>query len=176
MSESPDERTKRVFIQHLDLADWSYQYSIFYYDKKDAQDFAIGDSQKLRKAIARKFNDRPFLYRLCLLYRKKRYESAETIDEKTGEAIETTEISETGYEETAYHMFFTTAKLSFKDLQLVVDKCCASQMIIRNRTRSEEQIVSYKSAVKNQRSHNLKNFFGNKKINRFSFLNAKALS
>jgi len=44
------------------------------------------------------------------------------------------------------------------------------------RARTEAQVIRYRSAVKVQKPHNLKRFFGDKKINRIALLNQKATS
>lgn len=182
MSESAEQKTKRKFIEHLDSADWCYQYSAIYVEPADAKNFALEDGQRLRKRIARKFNRQPFLYRLCLLNRKYHIiDVVENVDKETGEILDDyivkgKELLETNYELTAFHTFFTTQKIVFKDLQVVVNACVDGRSVrLLNRRISAAKLESYQAKVRNQNPHNLKHFFGDKKINRIALCNKKAI-
>jgi len=173
LSESAEDKSKRRFCEYLDLADWRYQYSFFHNDEHTAQEFAIQDSAALRKALARAFKDQPFLYRLCLTNRGYK-QAREEVDEDTGEIITLPKEKPVLL---PYHMFFTTKKLDYGVVSKLVNKYCndIDEIHMLYRARTEAQIVRYRSAVKVQKPHNLKRFFGDKKINRIALLNQKAI-
>lgn len=172
MSESAEDKSKRKFCEYLELAAWSYQYSFFYDDLELAKAHAIQEGATLRKALARAYSDQPFLYRLALT--TYGYKSArEEVDEETGEII--TLPKEKGIV-VPFHMFLTTEKLERK----VVDKLLKKPSLgaistFLGRTKTEAQIQRYGTAVRNQNPHNLKKYFGDKKINRIALLNQKAI-
>lgn len=173
MSESAEDKSKRRFCEYLDLADWRYQYSFFHNDKQTAEEFAIQDGAALRKALARAFKDQPFLYRLCLTSRGYK-QAREEVDEDTGEIISLPKEKPVIL---PFHMLFTTKKLDYGVVSKLVDKhCMDSEIGMLYRARTEAQVVRYRSAVKVQKPHNLKRFFGDKKINRIALLNQKATS
>ncbi len=173
MSETPEEKTKRRFCDYMELADWKYQYSFFHNDLEVAQLSAIQDGAIIRKVLSRNFKTQPFLYRLCLTSRGYR-QARELVDEETGE------IFSLPAEKPAllpFHMFLTTEKLDYGLVCSLIGKYCIdSEVGILYRVRSKGQMIRYKSAVKIQKPHNLKRFFGDGKINRIALLNRRALS
>ena len=169
MSESPENKTKRRFSEYLGLANWSYQYSFFHNDLQTAQECAIQDGATLRRVLARKFRDQPFLYRLCMIKRRDKVE--EDVDEATGE-ITTTKVN---FPTLPYHMFLTTQKLPEDSLDDATNYCMDGEINWLYRSRKEEHLTRYNSVIKAQVPHNLKRFFGDKKINRIALLNKKAM-
>lgn len=172
MSESPEDKSKRLYCQYLSLADWRYQYSFFYDDQEIAKEYAIQEGATLRKALARAFKDQPFLYRLALTtygYKAARGE----VDEETGEIIQLPK--EKGVV-VPFHMFLTTQELNREALgKLLKKQSLGGINTMLYRTRTDDHIRRYGTAVRNQKPHNLKRFFGDKKINRIALLNKKAI-
>lgn len=68
MSESADERSRRVFCNHLMNFKWVQQISFFYTEEEDALNNVITDGKRLRKALARKYPECTFLWRLMLKF------------------------------------------------------------------------------------------------------------
>ena len=168
VSESAKDRTKRTFCEYMNLCTWKYQYSFFHNDFDVAKEFAITDGQILRKVLGRKFKDQPFLYRLCLNSHKQ---ESETVNETTGEITLVNEKSIL----LPYHMFFTTRKLPEGALSDAINYCMDGELNCMYRPVRPAKLQSYRSAVKVQEPHNLKRFFGDRKINRISLLNQKAI-
>lgn len=147
MTESAEQRTKRRFCEYLDLTEWTYQYSFFYQCATDAREFALGDATKFKEKLRRtkSLQSQSFLYRLCL------------------------------YKSNAFHTVFTTKKVDEMLLQALVDKVSKVEIRILGREVADWRIERYKNAVRKQRPHDLRGFFGDKKINRIALLNVKAI-
>jgi hypothetical protein len=184
VTESAEDRSKRVFLKHLSSSSWSRQISIFYPDEQSSKQHAIEDSKRLRKMLCREYKQQPWLYRLCLNYRKTgvRWVWGESIDEDTGE-IE--EISVKEYYEIedpqhiAYHSLFTTedfTRVKFEKFKALAEKSCDCSVSILRRSVSEDKLEKYGATVKRQKPHNFENYFGgDKKIHRFGLINKAAL-
>lgn len=164
MSESAEEKTKRRFVECANLGIWNYQYSFFHNNPDTAKDFAERDKQGLKRILSRKFKQ-PFLYRLCLSKRGRTV--VEHADEDTGEII--SHIRSNG-ELVPYHMFLTTKKLPTGFWDDIKDRFDVD-LDMAYRTKSSDQVEKYAQAVLKQKPHNLKRFFGDKKINRIALLN-----
>lgn len=145
MTESAEQRTKRRFVEYLDLTEWKYQYSFFYQSASDARDCALGDATKLKEKLRRTkaLRLQPFLYRLCL------------------------------YKSNAFHTIFTTKKIDLSLLESLINKVSEAEVRVRGREVAYWKIDKYRDAVSRQRPHDLKGFFGDKKINRIALLNNK---
>ena len=145
MTETAEQRTKRRFIEYLDMTEWEYQYSFFYQCAMDAREFALVDAAKLKEKLrrTRSLQSQPFLYRLCL------------------------------YKSNAFHTVFTTKKVDQILLKSLVEKVAKVEIRIMGREITSWKIEKYKRAVSKQRPHDLKGFFGDKKINRIALLNIK---
>lgn len=148
MTETAAERTKRQFNQYIDLGIWTHQYSFFYQSAEDARMHALNDASKLKEKLRRAtaLKDQPFLYRLCL------------------------------YRENAYHTIFTNKPVDEQLLYSIFFKVSAVDFKVAGREVADWKIEKYRRAVTEQRPHNLKRFFGDKKINRIALLNKKAIA
>jgi len=183
MSESAEDRTKRRFLNLFNLTGWGVQISIFYPNKEESQLHAIKDSKNLRKMLGKAYKDQPWLYRLCLLYRKTKTETRweDEVDEETGEITEVEvkvqiEIDEPNH--IAYHTFFTTENFSirkFETLKGLLKAQCGCDVTIRRRTLYEAKLDSYARAVKKGRAHNFKKYFGCSP-HRYGLINEAALN
>jgi hypothetical protein len=147
LSETAEQRTKRRFIEYLGLTRWTYQYSFFYQNSKEARASALDDATKLKEKLRRTtaLKAQPFLYRLCL------------------------------YRANAFHTIFTTKAIDLELLESIMLKVNTFEVRVIGRTLREEKIENYKRAIKNQRPHNLIDFFGDTKINRIALLNLNAI-
>src|SRR5690606_36948505 len=108
----------------------------------------LNDASKLKEKLRRAtaLKDQPFLYRLCL------------------------------YRENAYHTIFTNKPVDEQLLYSIFFKVSAVDFKVAGREVADWKIEKYRRAVTEQRPHNLKRFFGDKKINRIALLNKKAIA
>jgi hypothetical protein len=147
LTESAEQRTKRRFIEYMDLTTWTHQYSFFYQSPEDARACALSDATKLKEKLrkTKALKSQPFLYRLCL--RKAN----------------------------AYHMVFTTKAVDLELLRSIALKTSEVEIRVLGKKLPDWKIESYKKRVSRQEPHNLVGFFGDKKINRIALLNVKAI-
>lgn len=148
MTETAEERTKRQFNQYIELGIWTHQYSFFYQSAEDARAHALSDAPKLKEKLRKTtaLKDQPFLYRLCL------------------------------YRDNAYHTIFTNKPVEEQLLYSIIFKVSEADFKVVGREVPDWKIEKYKRAVAQQKPHNLKRFFGGKKINRIALLNKRAIS
>ena len=184
MTETAEDKSKRNFLNHFGKAQWATQISIFYLDEESSKKHALDDSKRLRKMLGRMFPEAPWLYRLCLLFRKSygKDETVEDVDWNTGEIIQIStekrhEVDDP--EHIAYHTFFTTrafTRREFEKFLALIRRECDSTVNIRRRKVTEAKRIMYATAVQRQRAHDLKGYFeDNKKIHRYSLINEAAL-
>ena len=159
MSESSEDKSKRIFIEHLDSCNWQYQLSIFYQSYRSSRD-AIEHSKEFRKWISR-YHPHKILWRLAL----KNTESFFTPDAPKGKASVTM----------PYHTLFFTIKPDREKITEKFESICRSEVKTRIRKLTPEKIDSYKNSVSNQKPHNLNMIFFERKINRFSIMNKDKL-
>lgn len=148
MTETAEERTKRVFIKHFDSVRWTYQYSFFYQSTQSSKEFALSDAPKLKEKLRRTvaLKDQPILYRLCLKLK------------------------------VAYHTIYTLTPIDIDLLNSIIDRVSEADIKVIGRRLSDWKIKSTRQSILNQQPHDLKGFFGDQKINRFGFLNKKFLN
>jgi hypothetical protein len=148
LSETAEQRTKRRFIEYLDLTTWTHQYSFFYQCAEDARACALSDTTKLKEKLRRTkaLKSQPFLYRLCL------------------------------YRANAFHTIFTNEAIKVGLLESIICKTSGAELKVVGRELPEWKIERYRHAVSKKPPHNLKGFFGDKKINRIALLNVKKIS
>ncbi len=163
MSESPEDRSKRRFLEHLDSHQWTYQVSIFlnyYGDKEHSLD--VFDS--VRSRIARVYKEQPFLWRLAA---KGGLPPSYFKDEEDIGLAKVT---------SPYLTLFTDTSIPKKEIKHIIDKMPGDfELRVKVTALSEDKINSYRRAVKKQKPHNLKAIYGDRKINRFGVLNGKHL-
>jgi hypothetical protein len=180
MTESAEDKSKRKFIKHLNSTDWSKQFSIFYLDEQSSREHAIEDSRRLRKMLGKEYRQQPWLYRLCLLYRKFKVSDIEVFDLDTGEITTSREyIDIEDPQHIVFHTLFTTSDFTrrkYEEFQSLVKQCCNPLVNVRRQFRSADDLEIYQDSIKRQKPHNLKKYFGaGKKIHRFSLVNQAAL-
>jgi hypothetical protein len=159
MTESAEERSKRVFLRYLNDYVWTTQLSVFYRDYGESLD-AIDHSAVVRKNLPRLFPRSPFLFRLCLNPRV-------TLEEAEEYGIPDNEPN------TMPYMTFFTEGIEFNKNHLAdkVSKWIDADVYIYRRPLSENRIEAYSRVVARDNPHNLNRFFEKDKINRFSRLN-----
>lgn len=147
MSETAEQRSKRRFNEYLDLKIWTHQYSFFYQCSEDARACALSDSAKFKEKLRRTkaLKSQPFLYRLCL------------------------------YRGNAFHTIFTNEAIEVGLLETIICKASGAEFKVVGREIPEWKIKKYRCSVSKNPPHNLKGFFGDKKINRIALLNAKKI-
>lgn len=160
MTESPEERSKRKFLNYYDQHDWKYQITIFLKspdDVKNAQELFA----KARKHFARKNPDYPTLWRIGV----KGVRPQEVFRDYDGDK---------SIINMPYITFFTTREFDYTEAVALFDNLKVSERFdIRQRSFTGLKPIKYRRSVKNQRPHNLKAPLGEKKINRFGILNPK---
>lgn len=142
MSESSDERSKRIFVTHLLAYPFKRQLSFFYQDLGVAQGELLEDGKVLRRRLARSFPSDVFLWRLVV----RRIEG----------------------ENRPFWTAYTTGEISREDLNRAVR---GLGCFPKDRRISEEKLNSTARAIRVQRPHDLKAIFGDRKINRFHLMN-----
>jgi len=147
LSETSEEKTKRRLSKLITDYLWTYQYSVFYREIEDCPNL-ISDSNKLKKLIRARFPESPFLICHRTLYKKERG----------------------GLQ--AYLTIFSTKKIA--DFNKLVVKVFSGGVAARGRLLSHEKIERNASAIRNQKLHDLKGFFG-QDVRRYSVVNKAAL-
>jgi hypothetical protein len=155
MPESSEDKSKRIFIEHLDSCNWQYQVSIFYQSYRSSRD-AIEHSKEFRKWISR-YHPHKTLWRLVL----RNTESFYIPDAPIGKTTVTM----------PYHTLFFTVKPNIKKIAEKFESICRNEVNVKNQKVTPEKLNSYKNSVNNQKPHNLNMVFFERKINRFSILN-----
>jgi hypothetical protein len=158
MPESAEDKSKRIFIQHLDSYDWVCQVSIFYQSYSNSRD-ALEHGKQFRKWISR-YHKHTILWRLGLKNTDSSYYWDAPINSK--------------YIVMPYHTLFFTVKPNRQKLTEKFEDICRGEVKTKLRTLSQDKMISYKDSVSNQKPHNLKSVFFEKKINRFSIMNSKS--
>ena len=162
MPESPEQKNKRQFLERLNSYVWDRQISIFFDDYEDTLD-AIEHSAKIRENLPRAFPDSPFLYRLCKTRPKPQLIEAIGIPESEPKAV-------------PFLVFFTTNfECETSELNTRVSKWIGASVNVMQQKFSDTRKTKYASSVSNQRPHDLKAFFGDRKITRSTLLNKKKL-
>lgn len=159
MTESSDERTKRSFCNALLNYYWEEKFSIFYAES-DGGSNAIQHAADVRKELARTFRQHGFLWRLRLLNTNSLY-----LDDLGGTG---------GYVLMPLHTFFVSKKLDYWKCEAVVERVIPVNTRLRVCQITRADLEGYAKSVKKQAPHNLNEFFGKDKINRFSRRNTDA--
>lgn len=160
MPETPEDRSKRVFLNHLDNSAWSYQISFFFNNYSDCKN-ALEHFQSIRSRLARSFKKNPFLWRLCL--KKVNADLFEDLDGSTPRVT------------APYMTLITDKKISVNEVEPALSAVLAElDLKILYRSFPKYKQESYRRAVSNQKPHKLNEFFNGKKVNRFGQLNIKA--
>lgn len=164
MSESPVDRSKRRFLEHLDSHQWTYQVSMFldYYGDRE---HSLDVFNSVRDRIARVYKGQPFLWRLAA---KRGLPPSYFKDEEDIGLAKVT---------SPYLTLFTDTPIPRKQIEHIIDKMPEElQLRVKVRTLSTVKLNRYEEAVKKQKPHNLKAIYGDRKINRFGLLNSKNLA
>jgi len=158
MSESAEQRSKRKFIEHLDSYPWQFQVSIFYSTYQNS--LFIEEHKKALNIWLRRWCKEPILLRLrtrntkvCYLF------DVPKTNQKTVPM--------------PYIQLFFINEHQWADIERKLEKIAGENIHLKNRRLSPKKLCSYKRAVKKQKPNNLKKILGDKKINRFSLLNAQ---
>ncbi len=153
MSEISEEKSKRKYLHFLQSYQWSYQYSLFYEDIYDSKSL-LNEMVRFKQELRRMCPDQPFLIRIQL-------RNGKTLNNPEGGTQ-------------AYLTIFTTTKAQ-KAIDAATDKAMSTPTNIMSRRISPEALAFKASRIKSQKPHNLEQFFGKKKINRFTVLNKSKL-
>ena len=147
MSESSVEKTKRKLSALILNHAWTHQYSIFYIDNKEGHRL-IQDGNKLKKSLKKLYPASPFLVCYRTLYRAE-YGGLQ-----------------------AYAIIFSMQKI--KDMAEIAENAFSASTRHRNRKVSREKLESTARAIRNQRLHDLEEFFG-RSVRRYSIINKSEL-
>lgn len=164
MSESAEDKTKRRFVSYLDSKDWVRQTSFWFtsleYVKREE---FFTHSHNLRESLAKSYPSCSFLWRLAA----KRIDSADIFTWQDQPYIGPM----------PFWTVFQTEVLPFQKvegkackvfkLELNSDQMADPCVYARTKKANPEMLSRYRSTILSQRPHNLKNIFGDKKINRF---------
>jgi hypothetical protein len=159
VSETSEQYTKRIYKNRLLGNDWQYQYSIFYQEREAALG-AIENGAVLRKAIARRYRNQPFLWRLAKNLVEPFYLSDLEIDEDSDSKIVM-----------VYWTFFTTQKIRLGELEAFVSGCIEDSVRIKIRATSKEHLEKMARTIARQKPHDLNDFFDLAKVNRMHCVN-----
>ncbi|HEX5057209.1 MAG TPA: hypothetical protein VFX02_12025 [Gammaproteobacteria bacterium] len=171
MSETAEYRSKRRFCSYLKDNPWQWQYTVFYTFVEEGQK-AIEHGKALRRLLAAKYTSQPFLWRLCLkivptIYFDDEADYFDPRDVENNHSVPRVVMP--------FHTLFTTEKLRYTPLFQNISMKINSGIWLKNRRVSPYKVERYCRAVMLEKPHDLKKFFGDKKINRFSLINRASL-
>lgn len=159
MSESAEDRSKRKFNSRLLSHKWAFKYSIFY-NSYDVAKEAVDHAPKIRIALRKELPTTAFVWRLILSM------------PSAGQIKDINFSESSGY--MPIHTFFMSEKIDIKILKRVAASVVSEEMtycVAKSVSRFE--LERYATAIKNQRPHDLKSIFGDRKLNRVSFSGMK---
>lgn len=146
MAEPSEDKTIRRYLHNLTSYEWSHQHCIFY-QEPSASTRLLEDMAVFKQALRRKCPDQPFLIRIQLLNREKRFQ--------------------------AYLMILTTKRV--KEIQEIADRAFSAPTNTIGRKCTSERIDSMATKIKRQKPHDLQRFFDKSKIRRWTILNKNLL-
>lgn len=146
MAEASEDKTIRNYLHALTNYEWSYQHSVFYQEPSESTQL-LDDMISFKQALRRKCPDQPFLIRIQLLNREKRFH--------------------------AYLMILTTERVM--GIQELADKAFSAPTRTRERKCKPERIASMAIKIRSQKPHNLNWFFKKPQVRRWTILNKEKL-
>ena len=159
MTETPENRSKRDFIAHLNNECWVHQVSIFFNNYSDCSD-ALDHFATIRKRISRVLNDQPFLWRIGLLNAEAKH-----YDDLGPEGPKVL---------VPYMTMFTDTATHYTKVLKVLGKMSSSPDVrVINQQTGETRRNGYIKKVKSEDPHDLNTYFNEAKVNRFGVLNEK---
>lgn len=147
MAEASEDKTIRKYLHALTKFEWSYQHSVFYQEPSESIQL-FDDMAGFKQALRRKCPEQPFLIRIQLLNREKRFQ--------------------------AYLMILTTERAM--GIQELADKAFSAPTNTIGRKCTPERIVSMATKIRSQKPHDLQRFFDKPQIRRWTILNKETLS
>jgi len=150
VSETSQDKTKRMYIALLTENQWSYRYSVFYADPS-LSNRLLTDMVGFKQSLRRVYPNQPFLIR---------------IQTKVGGLDDNTTLQ-------AYLTILTTARS--ENLKGVAHDTFSSEVRIQRGKVSAEKLASMASAIDKQKPHNLQKVFGDIRIRRWTLLNKPML-
>lgn len=147
MAEASEDKTVRKYLHALTNHEWSYQHSVFYQEPSESTQL-LDDMISFKQALRRKCPDQPFLIRIQLLNREKRFQ--------------------------AYLMILTTERVM--GIQELADKAFSAPTKAIGRKCKPERITSMATKIRSQKPHDLHWFFGKEQIRRWTILNKEKLT
>lgn len=158
MSESPEQKSKRKFVEYFVEGSWNYQTTLFLDSVADVEN-ALELFAEARKKINRKIKG-PVLWRIGVKNRQQKL-----FNDWDGKA--------SGNISAPYLTFFTEEELGEDVLFNLLGKNFPSGSTrLKSRTLNEEKLQSVRSAISNQRPHNLESVFKKKGVQRYGLLNS----
>jgi hypothetical protein len=157
MSETSEDRSKRIFINYLKQYEWTYQYTVFYTNYRESKSGYL-HSSRFKRLIRKGYPNYPFLYRIGLSRGITRH-----LVEYIG-PNKTTLLP--------YHTFITnTGQIMTEEFGDLLNPDCLD-LFVEKRRFTINRLENYISTVKKGKPHDLKKFFNyDGKINRFAILN-----
>lgn len=146
MAESSEDKTIRKYLHTLTTNTWSHQHCVFYQEPSESTQL-LDDMVSFKQALRRKLPDQPFLIRIQLLNREKRFQ--------------------------AYLMILTTQRVM--EIQELAGKAFSAPTNTIGRKCTPERINSMATKVRNQKPHDLQWFFKKPQVRRWTILNKEKL-
>lgn len=146
MTEASEDKTVRRYLHALTEHKWSHQHSVLYQETSESIHL-LEDMISFKQALRRKHPDQPFLIRIQLLNREKRFQ--------------------------AYLMILTTQRV--REIQELADKAFSAPTNAIGRKCTPERITSMANKIRGQKPHDLQWFFGKPQIRRWTILNKEKL-
>lgn len=146
MAEASEDKTIRKYLHALTNYEWSYQHCVFYQEPSESIQL-LDDMVSFKQTLRRQCPDQPFLIRIQLLNREKRFQ--------------------------AYLMILTTQRVM--GIQELADKGFSAPTNTIGRICTPERIGSMATKIRNQQPHDLQWFFKKQQIRRWTILNKEKL-
>ncbi|HIQ45414.1 MAG TPA: hypothetical protein EYH47_21980 [Pseudomonas oleovorans] len=146
MAESSEDKTIRKYLHTLTTNAWSYQHCVFYQEPSESI-LLLDDMVSFKQTLRRKCPDQPFLIRIQLLNREKRFQ--------------------------AYLMILTTQRVM--GIQELADKVFSAPTNTIGRICTPERISSMATKIRSQKPHDLQWLFKKPQVRRWTTLNKEKL-
>ena len=143
MSESPEQRTKRKYLENHRSEQWQYKHAVFYANPEQSVGL-LGHMVSFKQLLRRKCPSQPFLIR-----------------------IQTRKLPQKPLQ--AFLVIYTTCEVA--DLAAIVDNTFPCGMNVLGQLLSSWKLEKSALSIEKQRPHNLNKFFESKEAKRWTILN-----
>lgn len=143
MSESPEQRTKRQYLESHRSEQWQYKHVVFYANPEESVGL-LDHMVSFKQLLRRKCPTQPFLIR-----------------------IQTRQLTQKPLQ--AYLVLYTSAEVD--SLQEIANKTFPCEMNVRGQLLPSWKLEKSARSIEKQRPHNLNKFFESKEAKRWTILN-----